>query len=96
MLAEGFPDSPHTDQPLSSRPCCVTFQPLSLLLQCGCPGGGMPPKPPKGFQGSDGNHKSFRVDSYGSTANGAWRGSKLEGCSSVTYFTNTGDLVCPR
>ncbi|WIA20554.1 hypothetical protein OEZ85_004945 [Tetradesmus obliquus] len=65
-------------------------------MECGCPGGGMPPKPPKGFQGSDGNHKSFRVDSYGSTANGAWRGSKLEGCSSVTYFTNTGDLVCPR
>jgi hypothetical protein len=72
------------------------FAHLLLLLQCGCQGGGMAPKPPKGFKGKDGNDKHFRVDSYGSTANGAWRGSRLEGCGGVTYYLNTGDVVCPR
>jgi hypothetical protein len=67
-----------------------------FLLQCGCPGGGVPPKPPKGWKGKDGNDKHNRVDSYGSTANGAFRGSHLPGCSSMTYWINTGDLLCPR
>lgn len=65
-------------------------------VQCGCAAGGVPPKPPKGWKGKDGNDKHNRVDSYGSTANGAWRGSHLPGCSSMTYWINTGDLLCPR
>jgi len=37
-----------------------------------------------------------RVDSYGSKQNKAWRGSCMEGCESLAFFLNTGDLVCPR
>ncbi|KAF8062783.1 CMT3 [Scenedesmus sp. PABB004] len=75
-------------------PMSVLFDGISL--ECSCPGGGMPPKPPRGYKGSDGNDKHFRVDSYGSAAKGGWRGSHMPGCPSRAFFLNTGDLVCPR
>lgn len=57
----------------------------------------MPPRPPRGYKGAaTGNDKHFRVDSYGSKANGAWRGSHMPGCASQAFWLPTGDLVCPR
>ncbi|KAI8463386.1 MAG: hypothetical protein J3K34DRAFT_495628 [Monoraphidium minutum] len=37
-----------------------------------------------------------RVDRYGSEDNGAWRGTRMEGCDAETLWLPTGDLACPR
>eukprot|EP00775_Hariotina_reticulata_P007661 gene7661-7864_t len=74
----------------------ILYKGVELVSSCKSVEGGMRPKPPKSWKGSDGNDKHNRVDSYGSKQNRAWRGSYMEGCDSLAFFLNTGDLVCPR